>query len=305
MVACDEVEKMGSKLNAYMIIAHNEPEILQKLVALLDNAESDIYIHWDKGSGYIDRDSLKKCVKYSNLYFVKPIRITWGGYKLVRCELLLLSEAVKGHYCYYHLLSGIDLPLKTPAQINAFFRENMGKQFIVSCRTAIEWRDALCRVEYYYFFQDVIGRDSNMICNILRKMQDVLLSVQKRLQVNRIKNIDFELRAGSQWFSITHNMAEYVLSQKNCIKKFFKYSFVPDESFLHTLAYMSPYKNDIVNNNLRCIDWERGKPYVYTAEDYEMLISSDALFARKFSLNTDKIIISKIYDYIMKKKLLD
>lgn len=64
--------------------------------------------------------------------------------------------------------------------------------------------------------------------------------------------------------------------------------------FLHTVVQNSPYKENIVNNSLRFIDWERGKPYTFTIEDYDMLIHSPDLFARKFDENIDSDIIDLI-----------
>ena len=35
--------------------------------------------------------------------------------------------------------------------------------------------------------------------------------------------------------------------------------------------------------HMRLIDWRRGNPYVWRDEDYDELIHSDRIFARKFS----------------------
>jgi len=42
---------------AYMIMAHHDIPLLQKLVTMLDIPENDIYIHFDKSNG--------DCVSYS------------------------------------------------------------------------------------------------------------------------------------------------------------------------------------------------------------------------------------------------
>ena len=43
----------------------------------------------------------------------------------------------------------------------------------------------------------------------------------------------------------------------------------------------NPVKNE--SPSLRLIDWKRGAPYVWTNDDKEQIMSSDDLFARKFS----------------------
>ena len=46
---------------------------------------------------------------------------------------------------------------------------------------------------------------------------------------------------------------------------------------------------------MRCIDWKRGEPYTFQKDDFDELMSSNMLFARKFSCKTDKKIVDMIY----------
>ena len=52
---------------------------------------------------------------------------------------------------------------------------------------------------------------------------------------------------------------------------------------------------------LRSIDWKRGNPYIYRLEDFESLIHSEFLFARKFDQNVDKNIVDKLKEYLEKE----
>ena len=45
---------------------------------------------------------------------------------------------------------------------------------------------------------------------------------------------------------------------------------------------------------LRMVDFTRGNPYIYRMEDYEDLMSTENLFARKFDSDIDADIISAI-----------
>ena len=86
--------------------------------------------------------------------------------------------------------------------------------------------------------------------------------------------------------------------------KVFTKSVCGDELFLQTVARNSKYAEKICNPNTmpdiadtRLIDWERGSnnnPYVFRESDYEELMKSKALFARKFDLNIDKKIVEKL-----------
>ena len=58
--------------------------------------------------------------------------------------------------------------------------------------------------------------------------------------------------------------------------------------------------NDDYKACLREVDFKRGNPYVYRTENFEQLINSEKLFARKFSSQVDNDIVDKIFNYIIK-----
>ena len=65
----------------------------------------------------------------------------------------LLKAAIKGNYDYYHLISGMDLPIKTQKEIHEFFENNKGKEFIHFGTN----EDARKRCQYYWFYQEKLG----------------------------------------------------------------------------------------------------------------------------------------------------
>ena len=144
------------------------------------------------------------------------------------------------------------------------------------------------------FFQDIIGRSKGKWLGLCYKIQSILLFLQKQIHVNRLKKYTFSFYKGAQWFSITHNLAEYLLQHEKEIRRIFRWSFCTDEIFLQTFAMQSPYKTNIVNDYLRYIDWERGTPYTFTDADYDELCSSDKLFARKFDEMKSAKVVNKI-----------
>ncbi len=82
--------------------------------------------------------------------------VSWGGYSQVQCEILLLKEAIEHNYDYYHLMSGVDLPIKTNKEIHEFFIKNKGKEFISFDKKATK-SSIRERIIYYYPFQDKFG----------------------------------------------------------------------------------------------------------------------------------------------------
>lgn len=110
------------------------------------------------------------------------------------------------------------------------------------------------------------------------------------------------VKKGTNWFSITDELARYVVKNEKLIKDMFKYSISGDEHFLHTLVWNSSFKDNVYNlqdeldSCKRLIDWNRGQPYTYKEQDYDLIINSDKLFARKFDMSVDSKIVDMIYD---------
>lgn len=224
------------------------------------------------------------------------------GTTQIDVELFLLEHASKNQYDYYHLLSGVDLPLKSQDYIHQFFDKNNGKEFINfdECVRNIVIEK---RVKYYYFF---VGgyRSQNLFYRYFTKIFNrISRTVQNILGISKIDE-GYVYRKGSQWFSITHSLAKYVLDQRENIKRNYRYSFCCDEVFLQTIVYNSPFFamvkriDEKYNNALRYIDWEHGNPYVFKSSDFNNLIKSKALFARKFNVeNID--VVKKITQHIL------
>lgn len=266
------------------------------LLEALDDDRNDIYLHVDKKVKKFPEEVLKNTVLKANLIFVPRKSISWGGYSQIEVELLLLETATKTQHCYYHLLSGVDFPLKTQDEIYDFFNKNRGKNFIKYDWKSIENKSHLDRIKFYHFFQEKIGRNSGKTAAFWWKMENVLLKGQKRISVDRIKGEEDKILKGTQWFSITHEMADYIIDKIVYIKRKFSYSLCADEVFLQTVASASPYKESIVDDSLRLIDWKRGDPYIFRSDDYDILSKSSKLFARKFDEDVDIEIVRRLLE---------
>lgn len=285
---------ISNKKHAYLIIAHNNFSQLQTLVSLLDDPENDIYLHVDKRAKTFRADDIR--TRHSALIFVDRIRVNWGGHSQIKCEMKLLKAAAQKQYAYYHLLSGGDLPLKPQAEIRSFFNRHFPNNFIEFDVKANQTGSFLHRISTYHLFQDYIGRNTGLPIAVLRRLEDCSLRIQKWAGVQRRQYIP--AYKGTNWFSITHNLVQYILSQEPLIRKQFYHSVCADEIFLHSVVMASPYRETVVNNSLRAIDWERGEPYTYRVEDVDALLQSEALFGRKFDENVDRAAIEKVAAYL-------
>lgn len=274
-------------------MAHNDWGLLSKLLECLDDERNDVFIHIDKKVRFAP--SMVYKTKYAECVYIRRKRVSWGGYSQINVELDLLSAALeKDKYSYYHLISGQDLPIKNQDYIHYFFEQNSGKNYILFDPNAEKNHLVEERLQQYHYLQNAIGRNSGCLIPLLERIEFLSLSVQKKMKVNRITNCPVRIYKGRNWFSITYEMARYAVSRRTDIRKWFRFSLCADELFLQTIAMDSPLRETIVDNSLREIDWDRGKPYTYRIEDYEMLVNSPNLFARKFSTDVDATIIDLI-----------
>ena len=296
--------------HAYLIMAHDNPCQLSKLIHLLDDERNDIFVHIDKKSESFPMEIFDSLVQKSILKVITRKKCLWAEYSQVDIELDLLEAAMQqGNYRYLHLLSGHDLPLKTQNQIHDFFDKH-SEEFI----TVIAGEKLLRRQRYYARYtryKHPLLKISNFRNSKTLKIFDELLvriQVLFRMNVQNKRNTKhWGFRDGWTWFSITKEFANYILSQRSYIQSIFKDAKAPDEFLMATLAYNStffkrlyPKDKETGYGSMRYIDWSRGKPYNFQKEDFSRLISSNCMFARKFDETIDNNIIEQIYQYLEK-----
>lgn len=277
--------------HAYLIIAHNEFAILEKLITILDAEYNDFYIHIDKKVKDYDFDRLKKIVNKSQIYISqKRINVHWGGYSQIETELVLMQQCMEKKYSYVHLLSGVDLPIKNKKYIYDFFEEKKNKNFLEIAKGTSY---SIEMTRYYIFFVENFRH-----AKWAKYMQQKLLKIQKKLGVER-KTSKVQMVKSANWFSLTQETVEFVLTQKEKIRKTFRYSVCGDELFIGTILYGTKFYDAIDSQygNLRYIIWEKGKrsPEVLTIDEWDDMMQSDKLFARKFSEKEDKEVVDKLY----------
>lgn len=298
--------------HAIMIIAHNNIEIMKMFLKLYDDVDIDFYIHIDKKSKKFRCEELNDICIHSNIVFLKRHSVYWTGYTQIATELDLLEKASSVGYDYYHLISGVDIPLKTKDEFKKFFQKNEGYEFVeMVSQEILENNHVVDRIKYYYIFSRSLRMKNAFIRKLMTFCRRSFLKIQNFLHIDRLKNADFELKYGSNWFSISNAFANYVCEHKDWIYTHFRLSYCADELFLQSLLFKSPYKdknyysidkdNEIIAG--RYVDWVRGGPYVFQSSDFNELTHADQyLFARKFDWNTDSEIIIKLFEFLAEKE---
>lgn len=273
-------------------MAHNEWELLQTLINCIDDERNDIYVHID--SKVRDLPELK--TRKAGLHLLKErVNVYWGDLSVVQAEYnLFKTAAMTDVYQYYHLLSGVDLPLKSQNYIHKFFERNKGKEFIgMSTYNCVE--EVRTKACYWHMFPHDF-KNRSLVKHVLRTG---FLKVQKFLHLTR--NETENLRKGTQWVSVTDGFVRMMLSAESYVMKTFSHTFCPDEIYKQTLCWNSGFRQrlydytDEGNGCMRAIGWKNGELIDWGASDYEQLKSSPALFARKFN-SSDSEFINRIVD---------
>lgn len=317
-IGSNKSDGISSNRHAYLIIAHNKWHQLGILLSLIDDSRNDIYVHIDKRAKDFTESIKKKLmdsVHFSKLIFIPRKNVYWADYSVADVELDLMAAASKSErYTYYHLLSGQDLPIKSQNYIHDFFK-NENHEFIAM---VIDGEDYVEKHTCYY--HPFVGNAFYRNCKPLKAIDRGCMYVQKILGLKRIYDKNLPISTGWQWFSITDNFCQYVLAHRLFIEKMFRYTLDVDEKFMGTMMNKLGQYERLYHLNkfgggdtgyrkgcLRKIDFYKGKkkaaPYIWgtndTVEnDYQELIGSDCLFARKFDEDENSEIIDRIVSYV-------
>ncbi len=271
--------------HAYLILAHAEPELLRTLVALLDDPRNDIYIHFDAKVKQLPELQTQA----AGLTILSDrVSISWADVSMLEAEYKLF-KAARGSgksYSYYHLLSGVDLPIKSQDYIHSFFDEQQGKEFVGIYQKYDSTLDR--RVRYRHLFPKHFRKEERMSGLFRRILRYAWLELQSRLKIQRSKDVTFY--KGAQWVSITERFLDYVLEHEAETLKRYQATFAPDEFFIQTLIVNSPFKEQLYDATdetrgcMRYIGWtEEGDLPEFTREQLPELQQTECLFARKFN----------------------
>lgn len=272
---------------AHLILAHSQPEQLERLVLSLQHPDADFYIHIDQKT---DLEPFRNLQKHPNVYFInKREKVYWGAYSIVKATLNGLEQIVASGvpYGYVNLLSGQDYPIKSPDFIHDFLKNQSGTQFMEYLSVEDEWQEAIPRVTRYHL-TDYTFRGRHKVERLLNLVLPARKAPAKLVLVGR-----------SQWFTITLEAVQYILRYLKTtpsVGRFFQLTWGADELFFQTLLYNSPFQSTMRQDNLRYIDWSEGNasPKTLTMADEPALRASSKLFARKFNATTHPEILDRL-----------
>jgi hypothetical protein len=270
---------------AHLILAHNYPAQLERLINRLAHPDADVYIHLDKKTL---RPQFEHLQQLPNVFFIQNrVKVYWGSYNIVQATLNAFNEILQSGktYQFINLLSGQDYPLVSSAYIHDYLKANQGTAFMNYALFDPAWTEALPRIrEYHLNSLQIKGR--YMVQKLINKILPRRTLPNALIPVGR-----------SQWFTISTCHVRYIVDYWESnphLQRFIKLTWAPDEFIFQTILYNSMYREQMVNNDLRYIDWSESRvsPKTLTIGDAKQLLASGKLFARKFDQNKDVSILN-------------
>jgi hypothetical protein len=298
---------------AYLIMAHDQPDHLHRMVKALDSDGVGVYIHIDNKAklSTFRPETLEK----ENVHFLRTrVDIQWMGFSQVKAILMLMQEALMREasrvgYCV--LLSGSDYPIKSNSLIRKFF-ETSNKEFIMFHRLEDrpDWKG---KIEYFYPIDlvPIYGHSKGIEKSYWRRLFWGRFFKYRWLMPKRRYMEGMIPYGGLEWWMLSYGCVAYVLRflrENPRFVRFYRYTHSPDEMFFQSIILNSEWAGRVQNfdaymewrsvpSNIkessmlaedsfsfRYIDWseERERPSILDERDWHNIRESSDLFARKF-----------------------
>ena len=285
------IPMMKGNKHAYSIIEHHNWNKLQHLIDLIDYFRNDIYLYVDAKSleSYQSFGGVK--TMFSKLIVVdEVVDVEWSDVSLCDAEVKLFEKIMESgvNYQYVHLISGSDLPVMKQDKIYTFF-DTRSEEFI-DVRYDPKFKK---RIKYYHFF--VRGRRDNALRDAMRR----LMLLPQWFFVDRLKHTSIKYAYGSEWCSLTLRAVSEIVSKYQQYRYMFEKTTCSDELYKQMILVSAEEPFTFAKEgNLRYIrfDHKKASPRIITMKDYNEIMNSGCIFARKFEEGTE--VYKKIYQHV-------
>lgn len=272
---------------AHLVLTYTNPKQTERMIRRMMHDNFDFYIHVDKKFDIVPHLILEKL---PNVYFIKNrTDVRWAGYNTVKATFECIKEIVASgiKYDFINLLSGQDYPLRSADVMVDFFRQHKGYEFLKYKDIKNDWTEGQLRMQKYFLINHKLKGKYK-----IERLLNFLLPRRK---------IPYNLHpyGESMFWMLSLQAAMYVVDKVENDKKlsrFFSLSWGTDEFVFQTILMNSAYKDKVINENYRYIDWSQGgaNPKLLDEDNFDDIKQSNMLFARKMDL----VKSSKLMDLI-------
>jgi hypothetical protein len=267
---------------AYVVSAYTNLEQVARLIRLVGGTDP-VAVHVDRKTNRREFEQLRNEVgDVPEVTLLKRHACHYGGFGHVRATLKGIDDVLARSPDFSHLvlLTGQDYPIKPLAEIRSFLEERRDCSFMgINPLPSPLWspRGGLDRIEYRHLHWR--GR-------------------RVRLPGRRAFPLGLRPFGGGAYWCLSRACVELVahfVVERRDVVRFFQHVDVPDEIFFQTIVMNSELAATVVNDNLRYVDWSRGRrPAVLGMDDLGALRASPKLFARKFDTRVDAAVLDAI-----------
>ena len=269
---------------AFILLCHKDPQAIIQQAERLTAAGDYMAIHFDGRANPADfkmiRDAL---VDNPNVVFAKRrIKCGWGEWSLVQATLNAVETAVESfpRATHFYMLSGDCMAIKSAEYTHEFLDRDdcdyiESFDYFDSDWIKTGWKEE--RLVYRHWFNE----------RTQKRRFYWMFEAQRRLGLTREIPHDIQVQIGSQWWCLRRRTVEWILDftrQRPDVMRFFRTTWIPDETFFQTLVRHLVPENEIRLRTLTFLMFtDYGMPVVFYNDHYDMLLSQDFLFARKIS----------------------
>ncbi|MFE3837646.1 DUF5928 domain-containing protein [Pseudogemmobacter sonorensis] len=275
---------------AYILLCHKDPEGIIAQAERLTAAGDCVSIHFDGRAPRAAYETIRAALADNAqvVFAARRIRCGWGEWSLVEATLGALRAAVASfpRATHFYMLSGDCMPIKSAEFAHAFLeREDVDYiesfDFVNSGWIKTGIREE--RLIYRHWFNERTSK-----AWFYRS-----LDWQRRLGLERRIPADLEIQIGSQWWCLRRRTVEWVLdfiARRRDVMRFFRTTWIPDETFFQTLVRHLVPEAEIRTRPLTFLMFtDYGMPVTFYNDHYDLLLSQDYLFARKISANAKEL----------------
>ena len=269
---------------AYILLCHKDPVAIIRQAERLTAVGDYMSIHFDASADPKHFAQIQKAlVDNPNVTFArKRIRCGWGEWSLVQATLYAVQSAVETfpRATHFYMLSGDCMAIKSAEYTHQFLDDNdcdfiESFDYFASDWIKTGWREE--RLIYRHWFNE----------RTQKKRFYTMFALQKRLGLTRPIPEDIQVQIGSQWWCLRRRTIEALLDflkQRRDVTRFFRTTWIPDETFFQTLVRHLVPDTEIRSRTLTFLMFtDYGMPTTFYDDHYDLLLSQDYLFARKIS----------------------
>jgi len=269
---------------AYILLCHKDPAAIIKQAERLTASGDYMSIHFDASANPQHFSQITTALAANpNVTFArKRIKCGWGEWSLVQATLNAVESAVEAfpRATHFYMLSGDCMAIKSAEYVHQYLDDNdvdfiESFDYFESDWIKTGWKEE--RLIYRHWFNE----------RTQKKRFYWMFELQRRLGLTRAIPHDLQIQIGSQWWCLRRQTIEVVLEftkQRKDVMRFFRTTWIPDETFFQTIVRHLIPETEIRARTLTFLMFtDYGMPLTFYNDHYDLLLAQDYLFARKIS----------------------